>query len=288
MAAAFRRSRLGGEPEHDVLIVIAEAAAKDVDAARLARVWLDLYPHPNRMVGGEVEIFRRQRRDSHAVDERAVGRHSPTLQHAVLAALKLPPVGRIEAAVIAEITGAGPHAKLSAVDRDGDVGWPVGGGPWHLGGKFERQLERRDRLADVAGVIGKLVLDEAAREPHESRIHSVGIEEGSGHVEKTNDPFRRAKATRRAHFTTGVEPDRHCDLDGVCVYTADVVAKHHQDLVEGGEAELLVALAALLRFRPNEAGALENLQIGRDSRLRKVERCGDVVDIEAGATMEQA
>ena len=63
------------------------------------------------------------------------------------------------------------------------------GGPWHLGGKLERELERSDGLADVAGVIGKLILDEAAREPHQPRIHSVGIEEGPGHVEQTDDPL---------------------------------------------------------------------------------------------------
>ena len=58
------RSRLGRQPQHDVLIVIAEAAAEDVDAAGMARVRLDLDPQPNRMVGGDVEILRRQRRDS--------------------------------------------------------------------------------------------------------------------------------------------------------------------------------------------------------------------------------
>src|SRR4029077_7800398 len=147
-----------------------KAAAEDVDAARMARIRLDLDPQANRTGGGEVESLRSQRRDSHAVDKRAVGRHSPALQHAVLAALQLPPVGRIEPPLIAEIAGAGPDTKLSAVDRDGDVGWPVGGGPWHLGGKFERQLERRDRLADVPRIIGKLILDEAAREPHKPRI----------------------------------------------------------------------------------------------------------------------
>src|SRR5580693_3236033 len=185
------------------------------------------------MVGGEVEIFGSQRRDPHAVDESAVRRHPPALQHAVLAALQLPPIGRIKAPLIAEIAGAGPDPKLPAVDRDGDVGWPVGGGPWHLRGKLERQLERIDGLANVTSVIWKLILDETAREPHQPRIHSVGIEEGPRYVEETDDPFRRAQTARRADFTAGVEADWHRDLDGVGVDAADIVAEHHQHLIEG-------------------------------------------------------
>ena len=49
--------RFGRESQHDVLIVIAEPSAEDVDAARMARVRLDLDPNPDRMVGGQVEIF---------------------------------------------------------------------------------------------------------------------------------------------------------------------------------------------------------------------------------------
>src|ERR1700733_5041939 len=104
-AASMRCLRLSRQSQHDVLIVIAEPSAEDVDAAWMARVRLDLDPRSNRMVIGEVEIFRSQRRDSHAVDKRAIGRHSPALQHAVLAALQLPPVGGIKAALIAEIAG---------------------------------------------------------------------------------------------------------------------------------------------------------------------------------------
>src|SRR5580692_2009370 len=63
------RSRLGHESQYDVLVVIAKAAAEDIDAARMARIRLDLDPHSNRMVSGEVEILRSQGRDSHAVDK---------------------------------------------------------------------------------------------------------------------------------------------------------------------------------------------------------------------------
>ena len=278
---------LGREPQHDVLIVIAEPAAEDVDAAGMARVRLDLDLKSNRMVSREVEVLRRQRRDPDAVDERAVGRHPEALQHAVLAAPELPPVGRVKPPVIAEIAGAGPAAKLPAVDRNRDVGRPVGRGAGRLGGEFERTFERRDGLADMPGVIGKLIFDKAAREPDEARIHSVGIEEGPRHVEETNDPLRRAEAAGGAHFAAGIEPDRHRDLDGVGV-DADIVAEHHENFVERREAELLMPFPPFMGFRPDESGALEDLQIGRDRRLRKAQRLGDVVDIDTRATMQQA
>ncbi len=238
-------------------------------------------------MGGEVEILRSHRRNSDAVDKRAVRCHPPALQHAVLAAFQLPPAGRIKPALIAEISGAGPDPKLPAVDRDSDVRRPVRGGPRDFRRKFERQVERRNGLADVPDVVRELILDEAAREPHEPRIHSVGIEESPGHIEQTNDPFWRTEAARRADFAAGVEPNRHCNFDRVGADAADIVAEHHQHFVEGGKAELLTASAALLRFSPNEAGGFENLQIGRDGRLRKTKRPGDIVHVEAGATVEE-
>ena len=48
-----------GQPQHDVLIVIAEAAAEDVDAAGMARVGLDLDAQPDRVVAGNVEVAER-------------------------------------------------------------------------------------------------------------------------------------------------------------------------------------------------------------------------------------
>ena len=50
------RSRLGRQAQHDVLIVVAEAAAENVDAAGMAGVGLDLDPEPDRVMGGNIEI----------------------------------------------------------------------------------------------------------------------------------------------------------------------------------------------------------------------------------------
>ena len=61
--------RLSGQPQHDVLVVVAEAAAEDIDSAGMARVGLDLYAQPDRVVAGNVEILRGQGPYFHAVDE---------------------------------------------------------------------------------------------------------------------------------------------------------------------------------------------------------------------------
>ena len=100
-------------------------------------------------------------------------------------------------------------------------------------------------------------------------------------------PLRRAEAAGRADFATRVEADRHRDLDGVGRRVGEILAEHHQHLVERAEAELLVALAPLLRLGADQPGLLEHLQVGRDGRLRQVERGGDVVDVEPRLAMQE-
>src|SRR6202167_6555584 len=91
---------------------------------RVAGVGLDLDLESDRMMG-EIEVAQRHRRDFHTVDERALPRHAPALELAVLAALQLPPVRRIDAALVAEIARAGPGPDFLGVDLDRDVGVPV-------------------------------------------------------------------------------------------------------------------------------------------------------------------
>src|SRR5580704_2565341 len=86
-------SRLGGHAHNNVLVVIAETAAENVDAARIARIGLDLDPQADRMVARNVELVWRQRGYFYAVDKRALRGYAKTLQLAVLAAFELPPVG---------------------------------------------------------------------------------------------------------------------------------------------------------------------------------------------------
>src|SRR5271169_5568504 len=118
LAGQLERSR---QSKDDILVVVAKPAAEDVDAAGMARVGLDLDPEPNRVMGGNVEILRRNSGNSHPVDECAFRRDAPALELAVLAALELPPVGGIHAPLVAEVAGAGPDADFPRVDRDRDV-----------------------------------------------------------------------------------------------------------------------------------------------------------------------
>src|SRR5690606_22467081 len=67
----------------------------------------------------------------------------------------------------------------------------------------------------------------------------------------------------------------------------DVLLEHHQHLVEGGVADLLVALARLLRLGADQPGFLENLHVRRYRRLRQSQRLGDVVDIQRPPDMQQ-
>src|SRR5271170_7521186 len=74
---SLRRRR---QPQDDGLVVIAEAAAEDVDPAGVAGVGLDLDLEPDRMMAGEIEVAQRHRRDFHAVDKRALPGHAPALE----------------------------------------------------------------------------------------------------------------------------------------------------------------------------------------------------------------
>src|SRR5271166_2962099 len=119
------RSGRGRQPQDDVLVIIAESTAEDVDAAGMLRVRLDLDPQADRMVARNVEVRRRDRRDPHYVDERAFRGHAPALELAVLATLELPPAGGIDAPLVAEVAWTCPCADFPTVDRDRDVRRPV-------------------------------------------------------------------------------------------------------------------------------------------------------------------
>src|SRR5271165_2976030 len=95
-AQRAKRSGVGRQAKNDVLIVIAEAAAEDVDPSGVTSVRLDLDSQPDRVVRGNIEVFGRQRRNFNAIDEGPLRRHPPALELAVLAALQFPPVGRID------------------------------------------------------------------------------------------------------------------------------------------------------------------------------------------------
>ena len=76
----------GVSAQDDVLIVIAEAAAEDVYTARILGILLHPDAQPDRVVGGDVEVLERDRRNLDAIDIGAVARDAPGLEHAILAA----------------------------------------------------------------------------------------------------------------------------------------------------------------------------------------------------------
>ncbi|MNT77010.1 hypothetical protein D3C72_2160790 [compost metagenome] len=80
---------------------------------------LCLHPDPqaDRVVVGQVQVHQRDRGNLHSVDIGAIGRHPPAFELAILAALELPPVRRIDPALVSEIPRAHPGADFRAIDR---------------------------------------------------------------------------------------------------------------------------------------------------------------------------
>ncbi len=109
------------QPHHDILIVIAKASPKDINAAAVLRILTHFDAQADGVVVVEVEFFQRYGRDFGAVDIGAVFQHAPGFQHAVLAAFQLPPGGRVNAALVAKIAGRHPGADFDAVDRERDI-----------------------------------------------------------------------------------------------------------------------------------------------------------------------
>src|ERR1041384_3711279 len=96
------------EAHDDILVVITETPAEDVDAAGMAGLLVDPDLHPDRVVLRQIKIADGHARDAYAVDEGAAGADPPRLELPVLRALELPPGGRVDAALVPEVTGRCP------------------------------------------------------------------------------------------------------------------------------------------------------------------------------------
>src|SRR5690606_1764984 len=131
--------------------------------------------------------------------------YAPVGQPAVLRPLELPPGGRVDAALVPEVTGRGPAADEHVVDPDTDVRWPVDVGSRHLRGQLHAELELLDLALENAGIVGKLVLDVTTAEPDQRRLHAARVQEQDGDVEHANDSRRRAKATWRRDLVASVQ-----------------------------------------------------------------------------------
>src|SRR4051794_12214563 len=100
------------EAQDDVLIVIAKAPAEDVDAPRMPGIGLYPNPHADRAMRLDIDILERDVGDLEPIHIGAVLVDTPAFELAVLAALELPPIGRIDAAFVAEIAGRRPGADI--------------------------------------------------------------------------------------------------------------------------------------------------------------------------------
>ena len=79
------------QAEHDVLRVIAEQPAKQVDPANMGRRRLHADPDRDQRVLVQVEVVERHVRDLHPLDEAARVRHLPDFQQPVLRIAVFPP-----------------------------------------------------------------------------------------------------------------------------------------------------------------------------------------------------
>src|SRR5438105_3756894 len=113
------------QPHDDILVIISETAAEDIDAARTLRLLLDADLQADRVVVGEVQLIERHARHADAVDEAAFVRDGPGRQLAVLRALELPPARRELAPPVAEIARRDPRADEGVVDPEANIRGPV-------------------------------------------------------------------------------------------------------------------------------------------------------------------
>ena len=90
------------QPHLDVLVVVAEAAAENVDSPRAALLFVDADAHLDRVVEVEIEIRGGDIAEPAFAEIGAVRGDAPGRQDAVLRAFELPPARRIEAALVAE------------------------------------------------------------------------------------------------------------------------------------------------------------------------------------------
>jgi hypothetical protein len=98
-------------------------------------------------------------------------------------------------------------------------------------------------------------------------------------AEQSDNAVNRAKAARAGHFASRVEAKRHGNLDRSVSRRREIVAKCHENLGEGRPADFLAALARLAALGRDQACVFENLQVGRDCRLRQSQLVRDLVHV---------
>ena len=236
---------------------------------------------------GDVDIVHCRVGDADAIDEGAGLADPPGLELAVLRTGELPPVRRVDPALVAIVARRCPCADRNIVDPQRDVGRPV-----HVGaGRFRRQLhgelDRLDRGVEKLGVVGEFVFDVAAAEPDQRGLHARRVEEGVGNVEKADYAICRAQTARRADLDGGEQAERHRHLDDIRVPPRLVRLEPHDDLVETRRAYLLVAFLGLDRLGHDQPRLFQRLHVDCNGGLRQAELVADVVDVEPALAAQQ-
>src|SRR5687767_5391433 len=104
---------------HDnVLIVIAELLAEDIDAARPLRAFVDPDAQPDGVMLKQAQFGERDIRRLRTVYAGPGPGYDPGGQVAALRAFQLPPAGSETAPLVAVVAGRGPGPDLHVIDPD--------------------------------------------------------------------------------------------------------------------------------------------------------------------------
>ena len=99
--------------QDDVLRIIAEFSAEQINAADIRGVLLDPDPHRNGLARLQDQVAQRHLRHLDAIDKAPAAGDSPHLEQAVLGVLAVPPGGGQRASLAAEICRAwNPAGRL--------------------------------------------------------------------------------------------------------------------------------------------------------------------------------
>ena len=127
--------------------------------------------------------------------------------------------------------------------------------------------------------------------PRPNQISAAWTRAGSrkefGNVEQADHAIRRAQPARRADLDGSEQAERHRHFDHIGVAPRFVRLEPHDDLVETGRADFLVALLGLDRLGRDQPRLFQHLHVDCDGRLRQAELVADVVDVEPALAAQQ-
>src|SRR5882672_8033997 len=103
------------QPHQDILRVVAETPAEDIEATGMRRGLVDADAQADRMMPVKGQRGDGGGRQAFAVEIGAARRYQPGGQRAVLRPGELPPARRVAATLVAEVAGRGPRPDPDVV-----------------------------------------------------------------------------------------------------------------------------------------------------------------------------